>query len=123
MRRFLLMLAALAPFVLPSVTEAGTTATRLSRAGTQVPLSDAQIEATLRAKLAKSKVGADGFKFRVQKGVVYWDGSTNVAQHKGASTRMAHTAGALQVVNNIKVSAEGRAKASAGLHHASVQAP
>jgi hypothetical protein len=56
-------------------------------------VSDAQLEATLRAKLAKSKVGKDGFKFHVQHGVVTWEGQTNVAQHKGAATRMARTAG------------------------------
>jgi hypothetical protein len=123
MRRFLLTLATLAALVFPSATQAGTTPTRLSRAGAQVPVTDAQIEATLRAKLAKSKVGADGFKFHVQKGIVYREGSTNIAQHKGAATRMAQAAGALQVINNIRVSAEGRAKASAGLRHASVQAP
>ncbi len=126
MRRFLLTLTtltALVAFGLPPVTQAATSTTRSSHAGAQVPQSDAQIDATLRAKLAKSKVGADGFKFRVQKGVVYWDGHTAVAQHKGAATRMAHTAGALQVVNNIQVSAEGKAKASASLHHAEVKTP
>lgn len=123
MPRLMLALAVLVAFVAPFAAPAATPATRLSHAGTQVPVNDAQIEAMLRAKLAKSKVGADGFKFRVQKGVVYWEGHTNVAQHKGAATRMAHTAGALQVVNNIQVSAEGKAKASAGLHHATVKAP
>lgn len=123
MRRFLLTLATLAAFVLPAATQAATSATHLTHAGAQVQLTDAQIDATLRAKLAKSKVGADGFKFHVQKGVVYWEGHTNVAQHKGAATRMSHSAGALQVVNNIQVSAEGKAKASAGLHHASVKVP
>jgi osmotically-inducible protein OsmY len=82
--------------------------------------NDAQISATIRTKLAKSKIGADGFKFRVEKGVVTWEGHTGVAQHKGAATRMARTAGAVQVVNNIQVSDAGKAKASAALHHATV---
>ena len=109
--------------VYPALGAGAPPASRLARAGETVQVTDAQIEATLRAKLAKSKVGADGFKFRVQKGVVYWEGRTNVAQHKGAATRMAHTAGAIQVVNNIQVSAEGKAKAAAGLHHATVKTP
>jgi hypothetical protein len=65
---------------------------------------DKQMEAVIRAKLAKSKIGKDGFTVRVQGGAAYWEGSTNVVQHKGAATRMAKTAGATRVVNNIKVS-------------------
>ena len=85
--------------------------------------SDAQIEATIRTKLAKSKIGKDGFRFRVQRGVVTWEGSTNVMQHKGSATRMARTAGAAQVVNNIQVSASAKAKAGANLKKASVVQP
>ncbi|HLH02078.1 MAG TPA: BON domain-containing protein [Bryobacteraceae bacterium] len=83
-------------------------------------VSDAQLEATIRAKLAKSKVGKDGFKFHVQHGVVTWEGTTNVIQHKGAATRMARTAGASQVVNNIQISAAAKAKAAANLKKASI---
>ncbi len=64
---------------------------------------DQQIEAAIRAKLAKSKIGKDGFKVRVQGGVAFWEGTTTVVQHKGSATRMAKTAGAHGVVNNIKV--------------------
>jgi hypothetical protein len=85
------------------------------------PASDAQIEATIRAKLAKSKIGRDGFRFHVQRGVVTWEGTTDVMQHKGSATRMAHAAGAVQVVNNIKVSAAAKAKAAGNLHKATVQ--
>jgi osmotically-inducible protein OsmY len=70
-------------------------------------LSDSQIEATIRTKLAKSKIGKDGFRFKVQRGVVTWEGTTSVIQHKGSATRMARSAGAVQVVNNIKVSGQG----------------
>jgi osmotically-inducible protein OsmY len=66
-------------------------------------VNDAQLEATIRTKLAKSKIGKDGFRFHVQRGVVTWEGTTAVGQHKGAATRMARTSGAVQVVNNIKV--------------------
>jgi BON domain len=78
-------------------------------------LQDKETEALIRAKLAKSKIGKDGFTVRVQGGVAYWDGSTNVVQHKGAATRMAKTAGAKKVVNNIKVSDTAKETAAANL--------
>jgi hypothetical protein len=43
-----------------------------------------------------------------------------VIQHKGAATRMARTAGAAQVVNNIQISASAKAKAAANLKKASI---
>ena len=76
---------------------------------------DKEMEAVIRAKLAKSKIGKDGFNVRVQGGVAFWEGSTNVVQHKGAATRMARTAGAKKVVNNIKVSDAAKETASANL--------
>ena len=76
---------------------------------------DKQIEATIRAKLAKSKIGKDGFTVRVQGGIAYWEGKTDVVQHKGSATRMAKTAGAKSVVNNIKVSEAGKEKAAENL--------
>jgi hypothetical protein len=78
-------------------------------------LQDKETEAVIRAKLAKSKIGKDGFTVRVQGGVAYWEGATNVVQHKGAATRMAKTAGAKKVVNNIKVSDAAKETASANL--------
>jgi hypothetical protein len=71
----------------------------------QPPLNvnDAQLESAIRTKLAKSKIGKDGFKFKVAHGIVTWEGSTPVPQHKGAATRMARTSGAVQVINNIQV--------------------
>jgi hypothetical protein len=83
--------------------------------------TDAQIEATIKAKLAKSKIGKDGFHFHVQHGVVTWEGNTNVVQHKGSATRMAKAAGAVQVVNNIQISAAAKAKAAGNLKKATVQ--
>ena len=76
---------------------------------------DKQIEATIRAKLATSKIGKDGFTVHVQGGIAYWEGNTNVVQHKGAATRMAKTAGARAVVNNIKTSDAAKEKAAANL--------
>jgi hypothetical protein len=78
-------------------------------------MQDKETEALIRTKLAKSKIGKDGFTVRVQGGVAYWEGSTNVVQHKGAATRMAKTAGAKKVVNNIKVSDAAKESASANL--------
>jgi BON domain len=76
----------------------------LSKSHSEGKFSDAEIEATIKAKLAKSKIGKDGFQVHVKDRVATWTGSTTVMQHKGAATRMAKTAGAIQVVNNIKVS-------------------
>lgn len=76
---------------------------------------DVQIEAAIRARLAKSKIGQDGLSVRVQGGVAYWDGTTNVVQHKGAATRMAKSAGAKKVVNNIKVGDDAKQKAAGNL--------
>ncbi len=62
-------------------------------------VTDAQLESAIRAKLAKSKVA---------RGIVTWEGSTQIPQHKGAATRMARTAGAVDVVNNIQVDGGNR---------------
>jgi len=82
--------------------------------GTTAP-QDIQIEADIRARLAKSVIGKDGLTVRVQGGVAYWDGTTNVVQHKGAATRMAKSAGAKKVVNNIKIGDDAKQKAAGNL--------
>ena len=74
-------------------------------------LRDQQIQDDIRERLAQSVIGKDNFKVRVVDGVAYWEGSTTVAQHKGAATRMAKSAKASSVVNNIVVE---RAAAKAG---------
>jgi len=76
---------------------------------------DKSIETAIRVKLAKSKIGKDGFTIRVQGGVAYWEGATGVVQHKGAATRMAKSSGAKRVVNNIKISDEAKEKAAGNL--------
>ena|SRR5712671_2560336 len=76
---------------------------------------DRAIERKIREKLEKAKIGKDGFKVRVQGGVAYWEGKTEVVQHKGAATRMAKTAGAKLVVNNIQISDAAKQKASDNL--------
>ena len=76
---------------------------------------DRDIERKIREKLEKAKIGKDGFKVRVQGGVAYWEGKTDIVQHKGAATRMAKTAGAKAVVNNIQVSDVAKQKATQNL--------
>lgn len=78
-------------------------------------LSDAQIEATIRAKFAKSKIGADKFTVRVQGGVATIEGKTDVVQHKGGATRMAKTGGALAVNNHVQVSDAAKKKSADNL--------
>jgi hypothetical protein len=78
------------------------TKSKAARAAGHYAPQDAQIEAEIRARLAKSVIGKDKFTVRVQ-GVAYWEGTTIVVQHKGSATRMAKSAGAKKVVNNIKV--------------------
>ena len=99
-------LIALAVCIAPSIAPAQTT---------KAPSQDVQIETEIRARLAKSVIGKDGFTVRVQGGVAYWDGITNVVQHKGAATRMAKSAGAKKVVNNIKIGEAAKQKAAVNL--------
>jgi osmotically-inducible protein OsmY len=77
--------------------------------------SDAEIEAAIKTKLLKSKIGKDGFQVHVKNGIATWQGSTTVMQHKGSATRMAKTAGAIQVVNNIKIGDDAKQKAAGNL--------
>jgi len=92
----------------------GLCAGPLSLSHSQGKFSDAEIEATIKAKLAKSKIGKDGLQVHVKDGIATWTGATAVMQHKGAATRMAKTAGAIHVVNNIKVTGESGAPGKAG---------
>lgn len=90
-------------------------AASVNRAAT-LNLSDAQIERDIRARLARSpKLSVDKFTVKVQGGIATFDGKTNVIQHKGTATRMAKTAGAKAVVNNIQISDAARRVAAARL--------
>jgi hypothetical protein len=86
----------------------------LARAPAARP-ADAQIEAAIRAKLAKSKINADHFTVRVQGGVATLEGRTDVIQHKGVATRLAKTGGATAVNNRIQISDAARQKAANNL--------
>ena len=77
--------------------------------------SDADIEKTIRAKFAKSKISADKFTVHVQGGVATIEGHSDVVQHKGTATRLAHTGGAVKVVNKIQLSQAAKDKANQNL--------
>jgi hypothetical protein len=77
--------------------------------------SDQQIEATIRAKFAKSKISTDKFTVHVQGGVATIEGHTEVVQHKGVATRLAKTGGALAVNNRVQTSDAAKKKAAANL--------
>jgi hypothetical protein len=78
-------------------------------------LSDARLEAAIRAKFAKSKINADKFTVHVQNGVATIEGKTDVIQHKGTATRMSKTAGAVAVNNHIQISDAAKEKAAGNL--------
>ncbi len=121
MQRLLtLLLLPLMAMVLVLPTQAASSGRATAQERRTTP-SDAQIEATIRTKLAKSKIGKDGFRFHVLRGVVTWEGSTSVMQHKGSATRMARAAGAVQVVNNIQVDSSAKSKATGNLKKAVVE--
>lgn len=86
-----------------------------ARPAVQPSKTDAAIEREIRAKLAKSKIGADGFQVHVQGGVATLQGKTDVIQHKGVATRLAKSAGATAVKNEIQVSDAARQKAAKNL--------
>ncbi len=77
--------------------------------------SDADIEKDIRARLAKSKIGADKFQVHVQGGIATLEGTTDVLQHKGVATRLAKSGGAAAVNNKIQVSEAAREKAAKNL--------
>jgi hypothetical protein len=85
-----------------------------AKPGTQ-RIPDAQVERTIRAKFAKSKINTEHFTVSVQNGVATIEGKTNVIQHKGVATRLAKTGGAVAVQNHIEVSEAAKAKAAAKL--------
>jgi PPE-repeat protein len=95
----------------------------LAQAPPKALATDAQIEAQLHDRLAKSVIGKDGFIAKVKGGVVTWEGSTAIGQHKGAATRMAKSSGARRVVNNIKVKKAGAGPVPAKVKPAVQSAP
>jgi hypothetical protein len=112
MRKFLalvlLSFMAIAAAPLAAAAAAGSSPSNTVSSGPRSSVTDSQLEATIRTKLNKSKIGKDGFRFKVQRGIVTWEGNTAIGQHKGAATRMARTSGAVQVINNIRVAGAGK---------------
>jgi len=111
-----LVLVALAGPNQPSAAATQPSAAKQSKdtAPARTP-ADAQIERTIKNKLAKSKMSSEHFTVSVVKGVATLEGATNVMQHKGAMTRMAKSSGASSVRNNIRVSDAAKNKALASL--------
>jgi len=112
-----LAVSALAP---PAASQSTSPAKHLTTApaarnAAQPKLTDAQLEALIRAKFAKSKIHTDKFTVRVQGGVAHIEGKTDVIQHKGVATRMARTAGAAVVDNRVEVSQAAKDKAAGNL--------
>ena len=114
LKLWIVIAMALAAFAQTSTSKTAAPKKAPAATGTSAQ-EDKQIEAAIRAKLEKSKIGKDGLKVHVQGGVATWEGTTNVLQHKGAATRMAKAAGAKAVVNHIKVSDAAKEKAAGNL--------
>ena len=118
MRTIGLCVAALALTVTGSLAEPQSAPRKppaATAAKSQPKLTDAQLEAAIRAKFAKSKIHEDKFTVRVQGGVAHIDGKTDVLQHKGVATRMAKTAGAVMVDNRVQISQEAKDRAAGNL--------
>jgi len=110
-----LLLAAVPGWVWAGELRPVETHHRTPVAKTQPKMSDAQLEAAIRAKFAKSKINADKFQVHVQGGIATIEGKTDVTQHKGVATRLAKTGGAAAVNNHIQISEEAREKSAANL--------
>jgi hypothetical protein len=111
----LALLAAFFPIAAQQHPAAAPAHQRAAASTAPVKLTDAQIEAGIRIKLAKSKIGPEKFRFKVQGGVATIEGKTDIIQHKGAATRIAHTAGATGVNNHIEISDAAKQKATDNL--------
>ncbi len=90
------------------------TALTVFAAASKAPVerSDSEITRVFKEKLAKSKLAVNGFAISVKNGVATLTGRTDIVQHKGTATRMAKSAGAREVRNQIEVSATARRKAA-----------
>jgi BON domain len=111
----MLALAAMTVYAAPQAAPAKRPAAPSARSLAAPRLTDAQLEAAIKAKFAKSKIHEDKFTVRVQGGVAHIDGKTGVLQHKGVATRMAKTAGAVMVDNRVEVSQAAKDKAAGNL--------
>jgi len=85
--------------------------------------SDTELERAIRAKLASSKIASDKFQVHVQGGVATLEGKTEVIQHKGVATRLAKSAGAVAVKNQIQISDAARQNLQNGRRRAQIKTP
>jgi hypothetical protein len=101
----------------PLVTASSVTTPKPKPAARPLPpaRSDAEIEKDIRARFARSKIGAEKYQVHVQGGVATIEGKTDVIQHKGVATRLAKLGGARSVSNHIQVSEAAREKAAQNL--------
>lgn len=81
----------------------------------QSTVSDAELEKTIRARFAASKISTHHFQVHVQGGVATIEGQTDVLQHKGTATRLARSSGAIKVENHVVVSQAAKDKAAKNL--------
>src|SRR5438132_5302533 len=114
MYRLLYCLALLAIAGLSQTPPAARPVTKKSASGSSAA-NDAALEKDIRARFARSKINADKFEVHVQGGVATITGKTDVLQRKGTATRLARTAGAVQVVNQVQVSNAAKQRASQNL--------
>jgi osmotically-inducible protein OsmY len=110
-----LLIAAVACMGQTKPVPAHTTPAPAKPLAKQAMQSDAVIEATIRAKFARSKINAEKFQVHVQGGVATIEGKTNVIQHKGTATRLAKTGGAIAVNNHVAISDAAKQKAADNL--------
>jgi BON domain len=99
----------------PATPKTSASHTRPAASTARPRVSDAEIEQTIRAKFAKSKISADKFTVKVQGGIATIEGRSDVVQHKGTATRLAKTGGAVAVVNKIQLSQAAKDKAAKNL--------
>lgn len=111
----LFLILCLACGLLDAANPPASATTHKRGVGAAPVMTDTAINASIKERLARSKIGKNGFKYKVSGGIVTWEGKTDVIQHKGAATRMAKSAGARAVVNNIQISDAAKAKAKANL--------
>lgn len=71
-------------------------------------ISDEALERAIRQRFAKSAIASNGFSVSVSGGAATLRGVARVAQHKGVATRLARSAGARQVRNEIELGPAAR---------------
>ena len=98
----------------PAAVKSNTAHQRVAAPG-RAAVADADIERTIRAKFAASKINADKFTVHVQGGVATIEGRSDVVQHKGTATRLAKNGGAIKVVNKVQLSQAAKDKVNQNL--------